>query len=81
MISPRSLISNSSSPFTKPLGIVPSAPITVGITDTFMLLIFFLLQGLVSYLSFHFFVFILCSVGTAKSTILQVLFFSFVDYH
>ena len=35
MVSAHSPISNSSSSFTKPLRIVPSAPITIGITITF----------------------------------------------
>ena len=37
MISTGALISNYSSPFTKSLGIVSSAPITIGITVTFMM--------------------------------------------
>ena len=36
IVSTRSLISKSSSPFTKPLVTVPRAPITIGITVTFM---------------------------------------------
>ena len=38
MVSTRPLISKSSSTFISPLGIVPSAPFTIGITVTFMLL-------------------------------------------
>ena len=58
---------NSSSPFSNPLVTVPNAPITIGVIVTCMFH---------SYLSFfsHFFSFILWSAGTAKSTILQVLF-------
>ena len=36
MVSAQPLISNFSSPHPKPLGIVPSAPITIGITITFI---------------------------------------------
>ena len=36
IVSTDSFISKSSSPFTKPLGIVPSTLITIGITITFM---------------------------------------------
>ena len=36
MVSARPLIFNSSSLLNKPLGIVPSAPVTIGITDNFM---------------------------------------------
>ena len=43
MGSTRPSISNSSSLFTKPLGIVPSAPITIDITVNFMLYIFLVL--------------------------------------
>ena len=41
MVSDRPPISNFSSPLTKPLGIVPSAPFTIGITVTFMFHSFF----------------------------------------
>ena len=37
MVSAGPLTSKSSNPFTKIVGIVPSAPITIGITVTFML--------------------------------------------
>ena len=65
IVSTHPLISKSSTPCTKPLVTVPSAPITVGITVTLMFhRFFFLLQGLTRW-----------SAGTAKSTIQQTLFF------
>ena len=55
MISARPLISNSSSPFINPKVTVPSAPITTGITITFMCHNSFSLlqQGSGTYLSFR----------------------------
>ena len=44
MVSTCPLISKSSSPFTKPLGIIPSALITTGITVNFMFPSFLVLQ-------------------------------------
>ena len=69
--------SKSSSPFSNPLVTVPNAPDTIGIIVTCMFHSFFSSLAWLRYLSFfsHFFYFILWSVGTAKSTILQVLFF------
>ena len=69
--------SKSSSPFSNPLVTVPNAPITIGIIVTSMFHSFFSSLARSRYLSFfsHSFSFILCSAGTAKSTILQVLFF------
>ena len=54
IVSARSTLSNSSSTFTKLLRIVPSAPITIGITLTFMFHGFFfvLWQGLSTYFFF-----------------------------
>ena len=74
MVLTRSLISKSSSHFNSPLVTVLNAPITIGIIVTFMFYSFF--NSLARYLSFfsHSFSFILWSAGTAKSTILQVLF-------
>ena len=43
VVSARPLISKSCNIFTKPVGIVPSAPITIGITITFMFHSFLLL--------------------------------------
>ena len=76
------LISKSSSPWINPLMTVPSAPVTIGITITFMFHSFF--NSLARYLSFFSFSFnfTLLSAGTAKSTIFKVLiFFFFVDYY
>ena len=76
MVSIRSPTSNSSSPFRNPLVTVPNAPITTGIIVTCMFHSFFNSLARSRYLSFvsHSFSFILQSAGTAKSTILQVLF-------
>ena len=77
MVSTRSPTSKSSMPFNNPLVTVPKAPITIGIIVTFMFHSFF--NSLVGsrYLSLfsHSFNFILWSARTAKSTILQILFF------
>ena len=79
IVSTRPPTSKSSRPFNNPLVIVPKAPITIG---TFMFHSFFNSLAKSRYLSFfsHSFRFIQWSAGTAKSTILQVLFF-FVDYY
>ena len=71
------LTSKSSSPFNNPLVTVPNAPITIGIIVTFMFHNLFNSLAKSRYLSFfkNSFSFILWSAGTAKSTILQVLFF------
>ena len=77
MFSTRLPTSKSSSPFSNPLVTVPNAPVTIGINVTFTFHSFFNSQARSRYLSFfsHSFSFILWSAGTAKSTILQVLFF------
>ena len=77
MVSTRPPTSKSSSPFNSPLLSVPKAPITIGIIVTFMFHSFFNSLVRSRYLSFfsHYFSFILWSAGTAKSTILQILFF------
>ena len=79
-VSTRPLISKSSSPFINPLVTVPRPPIIIGINVTFMfhsLFVFFSFLARSRYLSFFSlsFNFTLWSAGTAKSTILQVLFF------
>ena len=70
-------ISKSSRPFKNPLVIVPKAPITIGTIVTFMFHSFFNSLARSRYLSLFSYVFrfILWSAGTAKSTILQMLFF------
>ena len=77
MVSTRPPTSNSSSPFRNPLVTVPNAPITIGIIVTCMFRSFFNSLARSRYLSFFSlsFRFFLWSAGTAKSTILQVLFF------
>ena len=82
MVSTRPPTSKSSSLFNNPLVTVLNAPITIGIIVICMFHCFFNSQAKSRYLSFfsHSFRFILWSAGTAKSTILQVLFF-FVDYY
>ena len=79
MVSTRPPTSKSSSPFSNPLVTVPNATITIGIIVTFMFHSFFDSLARLRYLSFfsHSFSFILWSAGTAKSAILQVLFFFF----
>ena len=66
----------SSRPFNNPLVTVPNAPITIGTIVTFMFHSFFNSLARSRYLSFFSlsFRFILWSAGTAKSTILQILF-------
>ena len=80
MVSTRPLTSKFSSSFNNPLVTVPKAPITIGIIDTFMFHSFFDSLARSTYLSLfsHSFSFILWSVGTAKSTILQIPFLKFL---
>ena len=77
MVSIRPPTSKSSSPFSDPLVTVPKVPITIGIIVICMFHSFFNSPARSRYSSFfsHSFSFILWSVGTAKSTILQFLFF------
>ena len=77
MVSTRPPTSKSSSPFSNPLVTVPNAPITIGIIVTCMFHSFFNSLARSRYLFFfsHSFSFILWSTGTAKPTILPVLFF------
>ena len=80
MVSTRPPTSKSFSPFSNPLVTVPNAPITIGVIVTCMFHSFFNSLATSRYLSFfsHSFSFILWSTGTAKSTILQALFFFFL---
>ena len=84
MVSTRPLISKSSRPFNNTSVTVTRAPIIIGINVAFMFHSFFFnFLARSSYLSFRSFSFnfTLWLAGTAKSTILQVLFiFSFIDY-
>ena len=77
IVSTRPPTSKSSRPFNNPLVIVPNAPITIGTVVTFMFHSFFNSLARSRYLSFFSlsFRFILWSARTAKSTILQILFF------
>ena len=69
--------SKSSRPFNNSLVTVPKGPISIGIIVTFMFLSFFnsLVRLRYLFLFSHSFSFILWSAGTAKSTILYILFF------
>ena len=77
IVSTRPRTSKPSRPFDNPLVIVPKTPITIGTIITFMFHSFFNSLARSRYLSFFSlsFRFILWSAGTAKSTILQILFF------
>ena len=70
-------ISNSSSPFIKPLGIVLSTPITIGITVTFIFHSFFSFLARSEYFSLFLFslIFTPWTARTTKSTIWQILVF------
>ena len=80
MVSIRPPTTKSSSLFNSPLVTVPKAPITIDIIVTFMFHGFFNSLARSRYLSFfsHSFSFILWSARIAKSTILQILFFSII---
>ena len=83
MVFTRPPTSKSSSPFSNPLVTVPNAPITIGIIVTFMFHSFFNSFARSKYLSFFSlsFNFILWSTGTAKSTILHIMFYYYYHYH
>ena len=82
IVSTRPLISMSSCPINNPSVTVPRAPITVGINITFIFHSFFYSLARSKYLFFFLlsFSFNPWLAGTAKSSILQVLFFS-GDYY
>ena len=77
IVSTRPPTSKSSGSFNNPLVTVPNASITIGTIVTFMFHSFFNSLAKSRYLSFlsFSFRFILWSAGTAKCTILQILFF------
>ena len=77
MVSTYPPTSKSSSPFSNPLVTIPKVPITIGIIVTCMFHSFFQFPSKVEVLIllFTFFQFYSVVAGTAKSTILQVLFF------
>ena len=76
IVSTRPLTSKSSRTFNNPLVTVLNAPITIGTIVTFMFHSFFNSLARLRYLSFFSlsFRFFLWSTGTAKSTILQIIF-------
>ena len=76
IVSTRPPTSKSSRHFNNTFVIVPKSPITIGTVATFMFHGFFNSLARSRYLSFFSlsFRFILWSAGTAKSTILQILF-------
>ena len=76
IVSIRPPTSKSPRPFNNPLVTVPNAPITIGTIVTFMFHSFFNSLARSRYLPFFSlsFRFILWSAGTAKSTILKIIF-------
>ena len=80
MVSTCLLISKSSKAFINSLGIVPSTQTTTGITVTFIFHIFLVLrQGLGSYLSFRFLLFLLCSLSERQNPLFgRFSFFSWL---
>ena len=73
MVSACPSISNSSRPLTKPLGIFPSAPITIGITVTFMLYWFLVLWlCLGTCLSSYNLWFFLCGLAKRQSLLFGI---------
>ena len=81
MVSTRPPTSKSSSLFSNPLVTVLNAPITIGIIVTCMFHSFFQFPSKVEVLIllFTFFIFLLWSAGTAKSTIFQ--YYYYYHYH
>ena len=77
MVSTRPPTSKSFRSFNNPLVTVSKAPVMIGTIVTFMFHSFFnsLVRSRYSFFLSHSFSFNLWSAGTAKSTILQILFF------
>ena len=77
MVSACLRISNSSSPLLKPLGMIQSTPIIIGINVTFMFHCVFGSLAMSKYFSLFWIslIFHLWSTGTATFTIRQLLFF------
>ena len=80
IVSTRPPPSKSSRPFNYPLVTVPRALITIGTIVAFIFFFNSLARSRYLSLFSHLFSFILWPAGTAKSMILQILFFFFVDY-
>ena len=82
IVSTRPPTAKSSRPLNNPLLIVPQAPITIGTIVTYMFHSFFNSLARSKYLCFFSlsFRFILWSAETAKSTILQILFFLLISF-
>ena len=80
VVSTRPPTSKSPRPFNNPLVILPKAPITIGTIVSLMFHSIFNSLARSRYLFFfsHSFSFILWSAGTAKFSILQILFFFFL---
>ena len=76
-VSPHQPTSKSPRPFNKHLVMLPKAPFTIGTIVTFMFHSIFNCLARSRYLSFcsHSFSFIMWSARTAKSTVLQILYF------
>ena len=77
MISTRSLISKSSTPSTNHLVTVTRAPVTTGITVTFMFPIFFF-SSLASLGNYHTFRFLVSRIGKIHYLASSFLFFNFI---
>ena len=79
------LIFDSSIPLTNFLGIFPTAPITIGITVTFLIYSFFLvlLQVLSTYLSFRLHLFSLCGPPGLQSPVFDrfTFFYQLSPFH
>ena len=82
MVSTCPLISKSSGPFTNPLRIVPNAPITIGITATFMFhSLFSSLAVLISLFAFLYFPSVVRRDGNVHYSTGFPSFVDYYDYH